>query len=160
MANEALDDVDAAVLEFGKEFNFFDQTVEILTNDEMMYVLSDAKATDLANDLPISDIFKLTHDYCEKVATTTTDKKALQEIAETIPALLGELELEQKDNRGIKKPLHPFEKAALTNLVTATDTTPQEVVHWIPSLSRFDDDEIQKAIDIVAEAKAAVAENN
>ena len=39
MANEALDDVNAAELTFGKEFNFEDDTVEVLTNDEMMYVL-------------------------------------------------------------------------------------------------------------------------
>jgi hypothetical protein len=158
MANEALDDVNAAELTFGKEFNFEDDTVEVLTNDEMMYVLATTKKQDLENELEMSDCFKLTYDYLEKVATTTTDAN-MQEVAETIPELLKSLELERKDDRH-KKPLHAFERAALVNLVTATDTTPAEVMHWIPSLSRFDDDELQKAIDIVASKKQAVSENS
>ncbi len=157
MANQALDDVNAAELQFGKEFNFYNDTLEILTNDEMMFVMANLKQKDLERDLELSDVFKVTHEYLEKVATTTA-QKPLQEVAEKIPALLKELELEAKHDKS-KKNLHPFERASLTNLVTATDTTPAEVVHWIPSLSRFDDDEIQKAIDIVAKEKAAVAEN-
>jgi hypothetical protein len=157
MANEALDDVDASTLQFGKEFNFQDSTVEVLTNDEMMYVLATNKKQDLENDLEMTECFRQTYDYLEKVATTTTDT-SIQDVAETIPELLKGLELERKEDRS-KKPLHPFERASLTNLVTATDTTPAEVIAWIPSLSRFDDDEIQKAIDIVVEKKAAVAEN-
>ena len=157
MANQALDDVNAAELHFGKEFNFFNDTMEVLTNDEMMYVMANLKQKDLERDLELSDVFKVTHDYLEKVATTTA-QKPLQDVAEKIPALLKELELETKHDRS-KKPLHPFERSSLTNLVTATDTTPAEVVHWIPSMSRFDDDEIQRAIDIVAGEKALVAEN-
>jgi len=157
MANQALDDVNAAELQFGKEFNFFNDTMEVLTNDEMMYVMANLKQKDLERDLELSDVFKVTHEYLEKVATTTA-QKPLQDVAEKIPALLKEIELETKHDRS-KKPLHPFERSSLTNLVTATDTTPAEVVHWIPSLSRFDDDEIQRAIDVVASEKAAVAEN-
>lgn len=157
MANEALDDVDASTLQFGKEFNFQDSTVEVLTNDEMMYVMATTKKQDLESDIEMSDCFRLTYDYLEKVATTTTEQN-IQDIAETIPELLKSLELERAEDRA-KKPLHPFERAALTNLVTAADTTPAEVTAWIPSLSRFDDDEIQKAIDIVGEKKASVAEN-
>jgi len=157
MANQALDDVNAAELQFGKEFNFFNDTMEVLTNDEMMYVMANLKQKDLERDLELSDVFKVTHEYLESVATTTA-QKPLQDVAEKIPALLKELELETKHDRS-KKPLHPFERSSLTNLVTASDTTPAEVIHWIPSLSRFDDDEIQRAIDIVASEKAAVAEN-
>jgi hypothetical protein len=157
MANQALDDVNAAELQFGKEFDFFNDTMEVLTNDEMMFVMANLKQKDLERDLELSDVFKVTHEYLEKVATTTA-QKPLQDVAEKIPALLKELELETKHDRS-KKPLHPFERSSLTNLVTATDTTPAEVVHWIPSLSRFDDDEIQRAIDIVAGEKALVAEN-
>lgn len=157
-ANQALDDVNAAELQFGKEFNFYNDTMEVLTNDEMMFVLADAKQKDMENDVEITEVMKLTHDYLEKVATTTASKP-LKDVAEKIPTLLKELELERKGGDLSKTPLHPFERAALTNLVTATDTTPAEAVHWIPSLSRFDDDEIQRAIDIVANEKAAVLEN-
>jgi len=157
MASQALDDVNAAELQFGKEFDFFNDTMEVLTNDEMMFVMANLKQKDLERDLELSDVFKVTHEYLEKVATTTA-QKPLQDVAEKIPALLKELELETKHDRS-KKPLHPFERSSLTNLVTATDTTPSEVIHWIPSLSRFDDDEIQRAIDIVAGEKAIVAEN-
>ncbi len=158
MANQALDDVNAAELQFGKEFNFFNGTVEVLTNDEMMHILEFWKLKNIENDVEISDVFRLKHDYLEKVATTTASKP-LEEVAEKIPLLIKELELERKDDRSAKKPLHPFERASLANLVSTTDTSPMEVVHWIPSLSRVDDDEIQKPIDIVANEKASVAEN-
>jgi hypothetical protein len=36
---------------------------------------------------------------------------------------------------------------------TQEDTSIEEVLCWIPSLSRFDDDEVTKVINIVVEAK-------
>jgi hypothetical protein len=38
------------------------------------------------------------------------------------------------------------------------DTTPEEALGWIPSLSRFDDDEIMKAVNIVIDAKQRIGE--
>lgn len=158
MANEALDDMDASILQFGSEFNFKEGgTSEVLTNDELLYVLTTIKKQDLVSDLEQTECFRQTFDYLEKVATTTAES-SMQDVAETIPELLKALELERKEDRS-KKPLHPFERAALTNLVTDADTTSSEAIEWIPSLARFDDDELQKAIDIVAERKAAVSEN-
>jgi hypothetical protein len=38
------------------------------------------------------------------------------------------------------------------------ETTPEEALTWIPSLSRFDDEEIMKAVSIVVEAKEKLSE--
>ena len=165
MANEALDDVNAAELQFGKDFNeHFRGTedgdtglIDVLTNDEMLYVMENGRKADLEQGALPSDIFKKTFEYLERVATTNVAGD-LYEIAERIPGLLKELELERKDNRS-KTNLHPFERASLSNLISAQDTTPAEVVRWIPSLHRFDDDEIQKAIDIIVNAKTNIAES-
>lgn len=38
------------------------------------------------------------------------------------------------------------------------EVTPEEALSWIPSLSRFDDEEIMKALNIVVSAKERVVE--
>jgi hypothetical protein len=42
---------------------------------------------------------------------------------------------------------------------TQEETTVVEALGWIPSLSRFEDEEILKAVNLVVEAKGKVCEN-
>lgn len=60
-----------------------------------------------------------------------------------------------KDSQLVK--LHPFEVAALASLISADGAKTEEVIAWIPSLIRFDEDQIDIAIDVVTEAKRRIA---
>ncbi len=71
---------------------------------------------------------------------------------------LSELYLERKEDRK-KEKLHPFERASLCNLVKASDTTPEEAIHWVPSLSRFDEDQLQIAIDTIVQMKEVATQS-
>lgn len=59
-------------------------------------------------------------------------------------------------NGGEMVKLHPFEVSALASLVSADGATAEEVVAWISSLIRFDDEQIDIAINIVTEAKRRI----
>lgn len=52
--------------------------------------------------------------------------------------------------------LHAFEVASLASLVSAEGADAEAVVAWISSLIRFDEDHLEKAIEIVVEAKRRV----
>jgi hypothetical protein len=157
--SEALDQQNVAELNFGKEFIFDDPEainhVQVLTNDEIYYLLDDNRQKDLARGAELTDTFKVTYEFLEKVATTTVQKDIVT-VADAINQMQS-LELERKVDRK-KMVLHPYERASLANLVTDADTTPEEVIHWIPSLSRFDDDQLQRAIEFVVSAKSGVSE--
>jgi hypothetical protein len=157
--SEALDDQNVAELQFGKEFVFDDPEainhVQVLTNDEIYYLLDDNRQKDLARGAELTDTFKVTYEFLEKVATTTVQKDIVT-VADAINQMQN-LELERKVDRK-KMVLHPYERASLANLVTDADTTPEEVIHWIPSLSRFDEEQLQKSIDFVVNAKGNVSE--
>ena len=156
---EALDEQNIAELQFGKEFVFDDPEainhVQVLTNDEIYYLLDDNRQKDLARGAELTDTFKVTYEYLEKVATTTVQKDIVT-VADAINQMQS-FELERKVDRK-KVILHPYERASLANLVTDADTTPEEVIHWIPSLSRFDDDQLQLAIEFVMSAKGGITE--
>ena len=157
--SEALDEQNVAELQFGKEFVFDDPEainhVQVLTNDEIYYLLDDNRQKDLARGAELTDTFKVTYEFLEKVATTTIQKDIVT-VADAINQMQT-LELENKID-GKKTLLHPFERASLANLVTDAETTPEEVIHWMPSLSRYDEDQIQRAIDFVVQAKGGVEE--
>ena len=157
--SEALDQQNVAELNFGKEFIFDDPEainhVQVLTNDEIYYLLDDNRQKDLARGAELTDTFKVTYEFLETVATTTVQKDIVT-VADAINQMQT-LELERKVDRK-KMVLHPYERASLANLVTDADTTPEEVIHWIPSLSRFDEDQLQRAIEFVVSAKKGVAD--
>jgi hypothetical protein len=52
--------------------------------------------------------------------------------------------------------LHPFEIASLANLIKSDDTSVEETLSWIPSLSRFDEDQVMRAVEVVVEAKMKI----
>lgn len=157
--SEALEEQNVAELNFGKEFIFDDPEainhVQVLTNDEIYYLLDDNRQKDLARGAELTDTFKVTYEFLEKVATTTVQKDIVT-VADAINQMQT-LELERKVDRK-KMVLHPYERASLANLVTDADTAAEEVVRWIPSLSRFDEEQLQRAIEFVVTAKSAASE--
>lgn len=144
--SEALEDVNAADLQFGSEFSFDGDTpnVQALTNDEVYYLLEEerqkAVATGRLGDL--TETFLSVHAHLEKVATTKVFND-VHHIASTLTDQISGMDFERKHDRKQCK-LHPYERSSLINLLKASDTTPDEVLHWIPSLVRFDEDQIQK----------------
>lgn len=67
-----------------------------------------------------------------------------------------QLESLQLRKRGIEESratLHHFEVASLSNLVKDEDYEIEEILSWIPSLSRFEDEDVITALTVVREAK-------
>jgi hypothetical protein len=62
----------------------------------------------------------------------------------------------RKDN-GEMVNLHQYEIAALANLISADGAQAEEVIAWIASLIRFDEEQIDIVVNIVAEAKRRIA---
>jgi hypothetical protein len=54
---------------------------------------------------------------------------------------------------GTLQRLHKFEVASLANLV-GVDTTQEEAIAWIPSLSLYDDESLNLALEYVSKAKS------
>lgn len=146
--SEALEDINAAELQFGNEFRWEsdleEPNVQALTNDEVYYLLEDIrqKAVKEGKQEAITDTFKAVHSHLEKVVTTRVFND-VQNIASTLSNTLIDMDLERKHDRKLVK-LHPYERTSLINLLKSSDTTPEETLHWIPSLVRFDEDQIQK----------------
>jgi len=154
MSAEAQDEVNAAELQFGRDFSFEPgddrrTQTQVLSNDDLFYLMEQTRHNPASGEL--SDTFNQTYTYLCKVATSTNEQVVLK-VAETINQNYETLQFVRKED-GKLVSLHPFEKASLANLVKASDTTPEEVLHWVPSLSRFDEEQIQKAIDVVVHAK-------
>ena len=55
-----------------------------------------------------------------------------------------------------RAPLRHYEVACLSNLVRDDDYEIEEVLSWIPSLSRFEDEDVMTAIAVVKEAKERI----
>lgn len=164
--SETLDEANAAELQFGDDHRIEHGTeterepnVQVLSNDEVYFLLELQRQKMLqpphtAEEL--TETFKSLHAHLEKVVTTKNFHD-LQNIASTLSPLLDGMDFQRKHDRKLVK-LHPYEKTSLINLLKASDTTPEEVLHWIPSLVRFDEDQIQMAIDAIIEAKERVCE--
>ena len=154
--SEALEDINAAELQFSSEFRFDGDAevanVQALTNDEVYYLLEDErlKAVSEGRLDSLTDTFKAAHAHLEKVVTTRVFND-VQAIASTLSNTLGDMEFERKHDRKLVK-LHPYERTSLINLLKASDTTPEETLHWIPSLVRFDEDQIQKVRSVPLKA--------
>ena len=54
---------------------------------------------------------------------------------------------------GSLQKLHGFEIASLANLI-AGDTTPEEAIAWIPSLSMYDDESLLLALEHISKVKS------
>ena len=144
-------------MEFGQEFNFNDTEdvayIQPVSNDEVFYLMSQQQKDSSEKGKVEGETFAMTYDYLEKVVTTNLQNDIVL-VSEALDDLQ-HLELELKSDRS-KVPMHAYERVTLSNLVSTSDVNPEEVVSWIPSLGRFDDDQVQKAIDFVVAAKSKV----
>jgi hypothetical protein len=165
MTSRTEDVTNAAELMFGSDFRIQgaegidDGTanVQVLCNDEVFFLLEDQRQRYIERGSSLedlSDTFKSLHSHLEKMVTTKNFQD-LQKIAAHLPVELAEVEFEERETRRVCK-LHPYEKTSLINLLSASDTTPEEVRHWIPSFIRFDDEQIQKAISLVIDEKEKI----
>ena len=96
-----------------------------------------------------------TFDYLEKVVTTTVAVD-VEGVTDSVLEL-GNMLFERKSDRE-KVPLHAFELKTLANLVTDPDTKPDEILYWVPSLARSEEDELTKVIDYIVKAKSKVGD--
>ena len=136
---------DVVKLEFGSPC-IITQAKHVLSNDGALYLLSRLKSNGQQTDT-IQQAFN----YLQQV-TTTTDAANARTISEQLDNKLTVMTLRSKAMDGELVPLHKFEVAALINLVRL-DSDIEEVWEWIPSLRRFDDQEVQQAIFEVKETK-------
>ena len=61
--------------------------------------------------------------------------------------------LDMRLNDDSLQKMHKFEIASLANLVSG-DTTPEEAIAWIPSLSIYDDESLLLALEYISKAKS------
>ena len=115
---------------------------------------------------------EFTRKYLDKV-TTTKAKDDIATMSAEIRTKLKSTELMAKAT-GEHAPLHDYEMSALSNLIQPVRSpgnhlfhnpfylqyitikvgaTAEEAIAWIPSLVRFEEEDIDKAINIVVEAK-------
>mmetsp|Transcript_91889 Transcript_91889/g.180074 ORF Transcript_91889/g.180074 Transcript_91889/m.180074 type:complete len:151 (+) Transcript_91889:115-567(+) len=137
------EDENANELQFGN-INF--EEVETLTNDEMYLVLVKRHNAGVSNEL-----FDQTFAYVERVATTKINHD-VEALTLDLRQKLGYLTL-QRVGDGKRIPLHKYEISCLANFIKDDDTSVDEILSLVPSMSRFPVDQIEIAINIVTEAK-------
>ena len=140
---------DASELQFGKEFA--DSSVcTCITNDEAFALLN----TRLQDSHAPAETVTSMHSFLQKVVTTKIQDDLVR-LSSELSEELNNTQLERNTDRQMTK-LNFFEIASLENLVKSEDTNVEEVLNWIPSLSRFDSGEIEKVIRIVVNSKQKV----
>ena len=127
--------------------------VETLSNDELYWLMLRR-----ANNPNISEQYSHTFSYVEKLATTKIQDD-LQSLGTELKTQLESMVFEMKMDRKLY-PLHKFQISAIMNLVRAEETSVEEVVMWIPSLGKFNEEHLAKAINMIVEAKQKVVEAN
>jgi len=164
--SEALEE-NAAELQFGSPGDFEvgwppeasrDPNVQVLSNDEVFYLMELQRQDKLKPGHSVdelNDTFRALHAHLEKVVTTR-NLADLNPIASNLGQTLEvmQFELDRPDRK--LETLHPYEKTSLCNLLKSSDTTAEEVKHWVPSLCRFPDSEIEKALAEIIRQKGAV----
>ena len=106
----------------------------------------------------ISEQYTQTFSFVEKLATTKIQDD-LKSLVTELDTQLKSIELERRVDRKLVQ-LHKFEVSAMINLLRAEETTIEEVLSWIPSLARYSEEHVVKAINMVVEAKQKYVESN
>jgi len=164
--SEALEE-NAAELHFGANFRVdwhldgtnIEPNVQVLSNDEVYFLLEIQRQKMLEPPHSVdelNDTFKSLHSHLEKMVTTKHFQD-LQNVASDLGPALAAMEFERNLDK-VLEPMHPYERSSLINLLKASDTTPEECKHWIPSLDRYDNDQIQRAIDLIIHHKEKVTQ--
>jgi len=140
---------DAAELQFGKDFA--DSSVcTCITNDEAFALLN----TRMQDSHALAETVTTMQAFLQRVVTTKIQDDLLR-LSQELSEELNNIQLERNTDRQMTR-LNFFEIASLENLVKSEDTNAEEVLNWIPSLSRFDTGEVEKLIQIVVNAKQKV----
>mmetsp|Transcript_19337 Transcript_19337/g.32801 ORF Transcript_19337/g.32801 Transcript_19337/m.32801 type:complete len:151 (-) Transcript_19337:71-523(-) len=98
-----------------------------------------------------SRLFTQTFSYVERTATTKKQED-LEQLTLNLRQKLSGLKL-QRISDGKKVDLHKYEIACLANFIRDEDTSVEEILSLVPSMARFQLDQIELAIGIVIEAK-------
>mmetsp|Transcript_5716 Transcript_5716/g.5914 ORF Transcript_5716/g.5914 Transcript_5716/m.5914 type:complete len:152 (-) Transcript_5716:42-497(-) len=149
--SHAADDENAAELQFGKEFG--DDDVEYIMNDEVLVILEKQKSKLDADGKQSNDTFDQTLTYIRTV-TPGVDMESLRANISELRSTLQNMELFRRLD-GVTDKLHKYEVASIANLIPQ-DSTVDEVTDWIPSLTRYDEDQIQQILEKVSRIKSKV----
>lgn len=131
---------------------FSDSGVQSLSNDELYFLMLRRTSNN------ISEQYTQTFSFVEKLATTKIQDD-LKSLVTELDTQLKSIELERRVDRKLVQ-LHKFEVSAMINLLRAEETTIEEVLSWIPSLARYSEEHVVKAINMVVEAKQKYVESN
>uniref|UniRef100_A0A7S1V4N2 RNA polymerase Rpb4/RPC9 core domain-containing protein n=1 Tax=Grammatophora oceanica TaxID=210454 RepID=A0A7S1V4N2_9STRA len=135
----------AAELQFDEEF----KDVHILSNAQVAIILQASARSAENRDEELNEVYRKTQKYVERFNTMTNPEKEHQELVDELDNLQEALTTFRKEtDDGEEMDLHAFEVAALMNLV-ATDTSVEEAVSLIPSLSRFPEAAIDEILDLI-----------
>jgi len=153
---------DAAELEFGEVLAFGSDRVHdasVLTNDELYQLMNGQMASGkMGVDSTAVENFQKSYSYIEKVCTTKSIDSS-RTLAIELRTYLSDLKLRKVDDGAFREAtsgtLHTYEIASLANLINpnAWEETYETVSSYIPSLSRYRRDDVERAIEIVKEVK-------
>lgn len=150
---DMLETENASSLKFGKEFD----DAQGLMNDEVMVLLPN-HLNRLANQGGNSiagnnSTAEKTLEYLRQISTNV-DTSLLRIASAEIRGALTNMELRDRAQQTMR--LHQFEIASLANLI-AREASTEEAIAWIPSLTRFDEESLNEALDKIKEARSRMA---
>mmetsp|Transcript_10736 Transcript_10736/g.29607 ORF Transcript_10736/g.29607 Transcript_10736/m.29607 type:complete len:160 (-) Transcript_10736:241-720(-) len=135
----------AAERQFGAEF----EDIHILSNAQVALILQVSARSAVDRDEELNEVYRKTQKYVERFNTMTNPEKDHQELVDELDNLQDALTTFRKEtDEGEDLELHGFEVAALMNLVI-TDTSVEEAVTLIPSLSRLPEAAIDEILDLI-----------
>ena len=143
----------------------------VLSYAQVAVILKISASSAVKNDEEINDVFRKTHKYVDRFNSMTNKEKPHQELVDELDNLqeyvtgrswlidiirtaysrrpfsaLSTFRKETDDGEELE--LHLSEVASLMNLV-ATDTSVEEAVALIPSLSRFPETAIEELLELI-----------
>ncbi|CAJ1936720.1 unnamed protein product [Cylindrotheca closterium] len=135
----------AAERQFGPEFD----DIHILSNAQVAVILQVSARSAVNRDEELNEVYRKTQKYVERFNTMTNPEKENQELVEELDNLQDALASFRKEtDDGEELELHSFEVSALMNLVV-TDTSVEEAIALIPSLSRLPEAAIDEILDLI-----------
>mmetsp|Transcript_43709 Transcript_43709/g.85758 ORF Transcript_43709/g.85758 Transcript_43709/m.85758 type:complete len:187 (-) Transcript_43709:176-736(-) len=134
-----------AELSFGLAF----ADMQILSNAQVALYLRASAGSAADRDEELHDVYRKTQGYVNRFNTMNNPEKDQQELVDELDNLQDALTTYRKEtDEGEELLLHSFEVASLMNLM-ATDTTAEEALALIPSLSRFPEAAIDEILELI-----------
>lgn len=133
--NDAYEHEDASNLEFGKALT---GQSPVLFNAEVAVLLDNRRKEYQDKGLRVPEALTLTLEYCKTFGgVKPADEEGANQYLANLRQVLEQWEFGGAEDTPYKKSLHPFEVAALANLMT-TSSDRDEACALIPSLRRTD----------------------